>query len=52
MINKDAIRTSSIDRIVGGEIAGDVEDVIMVRKPPAPATEGTPAKVETGASAR
>jgi uncharacterized protein (TIGR02246 family) len=36
LVNKDAIKTSSIDRIIGGEIAGDVEDIIMVRKPLAP----------------
>jgi uncharacterized protein (TIGR02246 family) len=44
LVNKDAIRTSSIDRIVGGEIARDLEDVIMVRKPPAPGTTLAPAR--------
>ena len=38
LINKDAVRTSSIDRIVGDEIARDLDDIIMVRKPPAPGT--------------
>jgi uncharacterized protein (TIGR02246 family) len=38
LVNKDAIRTSTTDRIVGGEIARDIDDVIMVRKPPAPGT--------------
>ena len=42
LINKDAIRTSSTERIVGGELARDVEDVIMVRKPPAPAGSSSP----------
>jgi uncharacterized protein (TIGR02246 family) len=36
LVNKAAIKTSSIDRIVGGEIAGDIEDIIMIRKPLAP----------------
>lgn len=49
MVNKDAIRTSSADRIVGGEIAGDVEDVIMVRKPLAPATIPAPTRPGTAA---
>jgi uncharacterized protein (TIGR02246 family) len=49
LVNKDAIRTSSTDRIVGGELARDIEDVIMVRKPlppggtPAPSRSSTPA---------
>jgi uncharacterized protein (TIGR02246 family) len=49
LVNKDAIRTSSIDRIVGGEIARDLEDVIMVRKPPAPGTTLAPGKPATTA---
>jgi uncharacterized protein (TIGR02246 family) len=36
LVNKDAVKTSSVDRIVGGEIAPDIDEVIMVRKPPAP----------------
>jgi uncharacterized protein (TIGR02246 family) len=35
--NNDVVKTSSIDRIIGGEIAPDVADLVMVRKPPAPA---------------
>jgi uncharacterized protein (TIGR02246 family) len=50
LVNKDAIRTSSIDRIVGGEIARDLEDVIMVRKPPAPGTTLAPAGAAPAAS--
>jgi uncharacterized protein (TIGR02246 family) len=50
LVNKDAVKTSSIDRIIGDEIAADIEDVIMVRKPPAPGSDGTPAKDATGAS--
>jgi uncharacterized protein (TIGR02246 family) len=50
LVNKDAIRTSSTDRIVGGEIAPDVEDVIMVRKPPPPGTIHAPANAAPAAS--
>ncbi len=37
MINKDSVKTSSIDRIIGGQVAPDIIDVVMVRKAPAPA---------------
>jgi uncharacterized protein (TIGR02246 family) len=55
MVNKDAVKTSSLDRIVGGEIARDIEDIIMVRKPPAPgsapaATSASPAASTTSAN--
>jgi uncharacterized protein (TIGR02246 family) len=36
IINKDAVKTSSIDRIIGGQVAPDIVDVVMVRKAPAP----------------
>lgn len=36
MINKDSVKVSSIDRIIGGVVAPDVIDVVMVRKPPQP----------------
>ena len=36
VINKDAVKTSSIDRIIGGQIAPDIMDIVMVRKPPQP----------------
>jgi uncharacterized protein (TIGR02246 family) len=36
ILNNDSVKTSSIDRIVGGEIAPDIVDVVMVRKPPQP----------------
>jgi uncharacterized protein (TIGR02246 family) len=48
LVNKDAIRTSSTDRVVGGEIARDIEDVIMVRKPPPPGSKPASAKSATG----
>jgi uncharacterized protein (TIGR02246 family) len=36
IINTDSVKTSSIDRIIGGEVAPDINDVVMVRKPPQP----------------
>jgi hypothetical protein len=36
MVNKDSVKVSSIDRIIGGVVAPDITDVIMVRKPPQP----------------
>ena len=47
LINKDAIRTSSTDRIIGDEIAGDLDDIIMVRKPRAPGAASTAPKPAT-----
>lgn len=38
ILNKDSVKTSSIDRIIGGEVAPDITDVVMVRKPPQPTT--------------
>jgi uncharacterized protein (TIGR02246 family) len=49
LVNKDAVRTSSTDRIVGGELARDIEDVIMVRKPLAPGTTLAPVQPATAA---
>jgi uncharacterized protein (TIGR02246 family) len=51
LVNKDAIKTSSIDRVIGEEIARDIEDIIMVRKPQAPGTTPSPAKPTTPAPA-
>ena len=36
ILNKDSVKTSSIDRIIGGQTAPDIADVLMVRKPPQP----------------
>ena len=36
VLNKDSAKASSIDRIIGGQIAPDIADVVMVRKPPQP----------------
>jgi uncharacterized protein (TIGR02246 family) len=50
ILNKDSIRTNSIDRIIGGQVAPDITDVVMVRKPPQP---GAPvAKPATTAAPR
>lgn len=38
VVNKDAVKTSSIDRIVGGQVAADIPEILMVRKAPQPAT--------------
>jgi uncharacterized protein (TIGR02246 family) len=45
VMNKDSVKTSSIDRIIGGQVAPDIEDVVMVRKAPQPA--GRPAQPAT-----
>jgi uncharacterized protein (TIGR02246 family) len=50
IINKDSVKTSSIDRIIGGQVAPDIVDVVMVRKAPAPA--GATAKPVTTEPAR
>jgi uncharacterized protein (TIGR02246 family) len=36
IINKDSVKTSSVDRIIGGQIAPDILDVVMVRRAPRP----------------
>ena len=36
ILNNDSVKTSSIDRIIGGQLAPDIVDVVMVRKPPQP----------------
>ncbi|MGP0065280.1 MAG: SgcJ/EcaC family oxidoreductase [Isosphaeraceae bacterium] len=35
-VNKDTLRWKSIDRTVGDEIVGEIDEVVMVRKPPQP----------------
>jgi uncharacterized protein (TIGR02246 family) len=49
ILNKDSVKTSSIDRIIGGQVAPDIVDVVMVRKAPAPA-EAAPAPAPASAS--
>jgi uncharacterized protein (TIGR02246 family) len=55
VLNKDSVKTSSIHRIIGGQVQPDIADVVMVRKPPqpggAPSRPGTArAQPGTGAS--
>jgi uncharacterized protein (TIGR02246 family) len=45
ILNNDSVKTSSIDRIIGGQIAPDIADVVMVRKPPQPS--GAPPRPAT-----
>ncbi|MGO9471767.1 MAG: YybH family protein [Isosphaeraceae bacterium] len=54
VLNNDSVKTSSIDRIIGGQIAPDIVDVVMVRKPPQPGgaqsrPAAAPAQPGTGA---
>jgi uncharacterized protein (TIGR02246 family) len=40
ILSKDSVKTSSIDRIIGGQVANDILDVVMVRTPPQPSAAG------------
>ena len=56
VLNNDSVKTSSIDRIIGGQIAPDIADVVMVRKPPQPGgaqsrPAAAPATAQPGAGA-
>ncbi len=51
IINKDSVKTSSIDRIIGGALAPDITDIVMVRKAPEPATNAPAAAPATTAPA-
>ena len=42
ILNKDSMKTNSIDRIIGGQVAPDVTDVVMVRKAPPPGVAPSP----------
>jgi uncharacterized protein (TIGR02246 family) len=35
-VNKDTLRWKSIDRTLGGEISQDIDEIVMVRRPPHP----------------
>ncbi len=37
-VNKDSLRWKSIDRTLGGGISQDIDEIVMVRKPPRPAS--------------
>ena len=43
LLNKDSVKTDSTHRIIGGQIAPDILNVVMVRKPPQPAGAASPA---------
>ena len=52
IVGKDALKTSSFDRIIGGEIAPDIDEILMVRKAPAAGGEAAvPAAVKPAAPA-
>jgi uncharacterized protein (TIGR02246 family) len=51
IINKDAVKTSSIDRIIGGEVAPDIIDIVMVRKAPQPGALAPAPKANAAAEA-
>jgi uncharacterized protein (TIGR02246 family) len=38
-VNEDTLRWKSIDRTLGGEVSEDIDEVVMVRKPPQPAAK-------------
>ncbi len=46
LVGKDSVKTSSVDRVIGGEITPDTDEVIMVRKAP-PVGGATPAGAAT-----
>ena len=48
IVGKDAIKTSSIDRIIGGEVAPDTDEIMMVRKAPAAGAAGVAPVVVPG----
>jgi uncharacterized protein (TIGR02246 family) len=53
VLNKDSVKTNSIDRIIGGQIAPDILDVVMVRRPPQPgAATGKPASTPAPGAVR
>ncbi|WP_255377019.1 YybH family protein [Planctomyces sp. SH-PL62] len=44
ILNKDSVKTDSIDRILGGQVADDILDIVMVHKAPAPGGGATKPK--------
>ncbi|WP_254053493.1 YybH family protein [Singulisphaera sp. GP187] len=48
ILNKDVVKSSSIDRIIGGQLAPDIADVVMVRKPALPHARLEPQPAATG----
>ena len=45
-VNKDAVKMRSTDRVVGTELLPDIEEVVMVRKPPAPGPDRPASRTE------
>jgi uncharacterized protein (TIGR02246 family) len=43
VLTPDSVKTSSVDRVIGGRLAPDIPEILMVRKPPQPTAPGTPA---------
>jgi uncharacterized protein (TIGR02246 family) len=50
-VNKDALKFTSTDRVVGGEFVPDIDEIVMVRKPPAPAGAAIPSTSSTAPGA-
>jgi uncharacterized protein (TIGR02246 family) len=48
ILNKDSVKTSSIDRIIGGVVEPDITDIVMVRKPPQPSVKAPAPKPSGG----
>ena len=44
-INKDSLKLRSADRVVGTELLPEIEEVVMVRKPPPPNSDVAPARL-------
>ena len=42
-VNKDAMKFTSTDRVIGGQFAPDIDEMVLVRKPPAPGGATNPA---------
>jgi uncharacterized protein (TIGR02246 family) len=42
-VSKDSLRWKSIDRTLGSEISQDIDEIVMVRKPPRPAVKSSAA---------
>jgi uncharacterized protein (TIGR02246 family) len=55
LVNKDVVKMRSAERVVGTELLPDTEEVVMVRKPPAPGPDRPESRTEqpppAGASA-
>ena len=51
ILNKDSVRTNATDRIIGGQLAPDIVDVVMVKKPPQPGVSAPAAKPGVSAPA-